>query len=277
MHPCAPGNGPCVEEAVCSGGARQDKACRRTPPFGGTFIFFRHDQHGLPAQYQHDHQHQWGRPRHQCQSAHHGQRVARAELQLHGDRRSPTRPASAARSEGRTCTVASECPGGTCIGQCVCASQKQPNQCGKACVAGAFDTQPCATDADCDPRTASAILGTAGTIRRTRTRTRRASARTARPTSSAPSRPTKRATSTAIASPLPACPFCQSLETCENKPRSCFVNTGISRIGSPGPLNADRETAAIYCVPMNGGAIDISAGFPGPGALIQRESVFVVP
>ncbi len=75
--------------------------------------------------------------------------------------------------------------------------------------------------------------------------------------------------------PSAACPFCTPGDTCQIRPRACFVNSGIIRTGSPG--TPDRDTAAIYCVPGNGGAIDTSAGFPGPGALIQHESVIVVP
>jgi hypothetical protein len=59
------------------------------------------------------------------------------------------------------------------------------------------------------------------------------------------------------------------------KTRQCFLNTSIERIGTPG--TPERETAGVYCVPANYPSIDISAGFPGPGALIQRESVVVVP
>ena len=84
-------------------------------------------------------------------------------------------------------------------------------------------------------------------------------------------------TTAADCEPSPVCPFCVGGELCQAQLRQCFVNTGIDRTGSPGPLNTDRETAGVYCVPANAGAIDISAGFPGTGALIQRESVIVVP
>jgi hypothetical protein len=53
------------------------------------------------------------------------------------------------------------------------------------------------------------------------------------------------------------------------------VNSSIVRIGTPGVT--DRETAGVYCVPANYDAINTSAGFPGPGALIQREHIIVVP
>ncbi len=126
MHPCAPGNGPCVEEAVCSGGARQDKACRRTPPFGGTFIFFGTTSVDCP-------------PNTGTITNTNG-----AGLDINANPRTTgsvslapsfnctgigatNKTCLGGTSEGRTCTVASECPGGTCIGQCFCAGQKQPN------------------------------------------------------------------------------------------------------------------------------------------------------
>jgi len=74
------------------------------------------------------------------------------------------------------------------------------------------------------------------------------------------------------------CPWCGETETCITGLRQCFVNTGIIRIGtprSPNP-NGDGVSAATYCVPQNGGAIDTSAGFAGPGAVIQPESVIVI-
>jgi hypothetical protein len=71
------------------------------------------------------------------------------------------------------------------------------------------------------------------------------------------------------------CPFCQSGETCITKNRPCWVNSGITRTGSPRTPNG--ESVGIYCVPSNGAAINTTAGFPGPGALTQRETVQVVP
>src|SRR5690606_27500216 len=52
-------------------------------------------------------------------------------------------------SEGRPCTTASECPGGTCSPQCFCPGQERPNACLPACVGGANDAEPCDIDDDC--------------------------------------------------------------------------------------------------------------------------------
>lgn len=73
----------------------------------------------------------------------------------------------------------------------------------------------------------------------------------------------------------PLCPDCQGGETCVGRSRACFINSGITRTGTPG--TPERETAAVYCVPANKPAINTSAGFAGPGALIQREYVQTVP
>ncbi|MDD1633699.1 MAG: hypothetical protein LUP91_16030, partial [Methylococcaceae bacterium] len=73
------------------------------------------------------------------------------------------------------------------------------------------------------------------------------------------------------------CSFCKSDETCQPPTlRHCFINSGILRIGTPRDANGEGESAGIYCIPSNSSAFNSAAGFPGPGALIQRERVIVV-
>jgi hypothetical protein len=73
----------------------------------------------------------------------------------------------------------------------------------------------------------------------------------------------------------PQCPFCTGGETCINANISCFVNSGIIRSGTP--RTPDGVSAAVYCVPGNSAAINTVAGFPGPGAVYQVETMLVVP
>jgi hypothetical protein len=175
-------------------------------------------------------------------------------------------------SEYHLCTVDSECPGGTCLHQCFCAGQVQPNQCDDACVGGANDAAPCDTDAECpggichpfdcreDPMDMDSDqegICTTG------------------PTQGLCSITTYKGCDDDLECAPPSCTFCQPAETCVFKNKACFVNSGITRTGSPGFPN--RTVASVYCVPPNSGAINASAGFGGPGALIQHETLLVVP
>jgi len=185
-------------------------------------------------------------------------------------------------SEGRPCTAASQCPAGTCTPQCFCAGQEKPNACDAACVIpGGLspDKQGCVNDSDCpggfchpadcrlDP---SDLTSNQEGICSSGPSTRFCSITTFKTCTNSDSqcRP-------------PSCPFCQPLETC-NAPtlRACFINSGIIRIGTPRALNLlgdlEGESADVYCVPSNYAALNEAAGFPGPGALIQREKVIVV-
>jgi hypothetical protein len=67
-------------------------------------------------------------------------------------------------------------------------------------------------------------------------------------------------------------------QTCEFRNRACFINSGITRIGTPRTPNpsGEGESAGIYCIPANLAAFNTTAGFPGTGALIQREQVITV-
>ncbi len=269
---CAPGQGPCVTAGVCSDGSRSDQSCRQTAPFAGELPYFGRTSVDCPPNL--------GLITNQNGNG----------LDINANPRTTgtvtllpsfnctapgynNKACLGGTSEGRPCTDASECPGGTCTGQCFCAGQKRPNGCDDpACVGGGNDAAPCDTDADCpggfchpadcrvDPLDHDSNQEGACTIT-----TDKFCVLT----------PNWACKNDGECQPSAACPFCTAGDTCQARPRACFVNSGIVRIGSPGTPN--RDTAAIYCVPGNGGAIDTSAGFPGPGALIQHETVITVP
>ncbi|MEO6028791.1 MAG: hypothetical protein ABIR79_18150 [Candidatus Binatia bacterium] len=264
------GEGPCITEAICSDGTRKDKACRRTPPFGGDIPFFGTTSSDCP-------------PSTQIIAGLGG------GLDINPNPRTtgsvtllPTFPCTSigasgnrclgGSSEGRSCTTASECPGGTCNGQCFCSGQVQPNPCAAACVGGSSDSAGCSADTDCpggfchnfDCRVDPSDLDS-----------NQEGICTAGPVDKFCSVTTYHTCSTAAQCTPPNCADCQLGETCDARARACFVNSGITRTGTPG--TPDRETAAVYCVPANDSAINTSAGFPGPGALIQREYVQSVP
>lgn len=270
---CAPGLGPCITAPVCSDGLRKDKACRRTPPFGGEVPPFGVTSIDCPPD--------TGLLTNDLGLDINAQRTTGTVTLL------PSFNCSAAgwtnktclggTSEGRPCTVPSECPGGTCTGQCFCAGQTQPNACGSACLGGANDTQPCSDDSECDPPNGFCHKGDC----RPDPSDLDSNQEGACTNENQPHdqfcvlTPSWACQNDGDCQPSPACPFCQAGDTCQFRKRACFVNTGIVRTGTPGTVN--RETAAVYCVPGNAPAINTSAGFPGPGALIQRENVIVVP
>ncbi|MCC6849510.1 MAG: hypothetical protein IT294_13495 [Deltaproteobacteria bacterium] len=270
---CAPGMGPCVTEAVCSDGTRRDKACRRTPPFGGELPFFGLTSVDCPPDTDfitnpngtgldiNANPRTTGTvtlvPNFNCTEAGFGNKTC-----------------VGGTSEGRSCTVPSECPGGTCNGQCFCSGQKRPNACFEACVGGDNDAAPCDTNADC---TGGGFCHPAD-CRADPSDTD--SNQEGKCTDGPPDKfcvltPIRGCNTAADCQPSAGCPYCTAGDTCQLRPRACFVNSGIIREGVPG--TPTRDTAAVYCVPQNNGAIDIAAGFAGPGALIQRETVIKVP
>ncbi len=275
-HPCAPGAGTCIEAAVCSDGPRKDQSCRTTSPFGGELPFFGTTSFDCPP----DSDNIISNINGNGLDINANPRTTGTVTLSPGANCTGTGFTSKAclggTSEGRLCTVASECPGGNCVGRCFCNGQLKPNACGAACVGGANDAEPCVTDADCDPpngfcHAADCRLNPPdtdsnqeGVCTQSATNDRACSFTTVRS-----------CTQDSDCQTSASCPFCQANETCVNLPRQCFVNSGIIRIGSPGVT--DRDTAAIYCVPGNGGAIDATAGFPGPGALIQHEHILTTP
>lgn len=272
---CAPGQGPCVLESVCSDGARKDQICRVTPPFAGALTFFGVSSVDCPPA---------------VEAGYITNGTTKVGLDINANPRTTgtvsllpsfnctgtgytSKACLGGANEGRLCTVDSECPGGTCTGQCFCSGEVRPNACFAACVGGGNDASPCDIDDDCpggfchagDCRVDPGDTGSNQEGVCTVSPTDRFCVAT----------PIKGCTSDANCQPSAACPYCTPGDTCQIRPRACFVNSGIVRQGSPGM--PDHETAAIYCVPGNGGAIDTSAGFPGPGALIQRETAIVVP
>jgi hypothetical protein len=268
------GQGPCITQSLCSDGARKDKACRATPPFGGPITFFGTTSIDCPATTQ--------------------DITNPPGLDINADPRTthsvtllPTFPCTnigssdnrcvGGTSEGRTCTTASECPSGTCNPQCFCSGQSKPNGCNSACVGGSNEMESCAADSDCpggfchpsdcranpsDTDSNQEGVCPAGPIDRFCSITTWHTCSGSGPAADAQCNP-------------PLCADCQVGETCEPALRQCFVNSGITRTGTPG--YPERETAGVYCVPANNPTINGTAGFPGPGALIQRETVTIVP
>lgn len=272
---CAPGQGPCILESVCSDGARKDQKCRATAPFAGALTFFGVSSVDCPPA---------------TDAGYITNGTTKVGLDINANPRTtgtvslaPTfnctdagytnKTCVGGTSEGRPCTVASECPGGTCNGQCFCSGERRPNACFAACVGGGSDASPCVTDGDCPGGFCHPADCRVDPLD---TDSNQEGVCTLSPTDRfCVATPIRGCNSDADCQPTVACPYCTPGDTCQIRPRACFVNSGIVRTGSPG--TPDRDTAAIYCVPGNGGAIDTSAGFPGPGALIQHETVMVVP
>ncbi|MCC6764932.1 MAG: hypothetical protein IT293_09740 [Deltaproteobacteria bacterium] len=272
---CDPGFGPCINEPVCSDGARRDKACRRTAPFGGAVPPFGVTSVDCP-------------PDTGLLTADTG-----IGLDINANRTTGTttllpsfnctgvgwtgKACLGGTSEGRPCTVASECPGGTCTGQCFCSGQLRPNACGKACVGGANDALPCTDDSECDPPNGFCHAGDcrADPSDLDSNQEGACTNETDPHDQYCVQTPQWGCLTDAQCQPSLACPFCVAGDTCQFRKRACSVNSGIIRIGTPGTVT--RETGAIYCVPSNSPTINQSAGFPGPGALIQRETIHVTP
>jgi hypothetical protein len=272
LHPCAPDGGSCITDAVCSNGARSNQSCRRNPPFGGEIPFFGTtsvDCPPLTSLLTHP---------------------TNGGLDINANPRTtgtvtmvPTFNCTQSgfthtrcrggTNNGALCDVDSECPGATCSPQCYCAAQPRPNDCANACVGGGSDAMLCDDDVDCPGgfcHPADCRLNLSDTD------SNQEGLCTAGPANKFCSITSyKGCVSDTDCQPSSACQYCTAGDTCTLKTRQCFLNTSIERIGTPG--TPERETAGVYCVPANYPSIDISAGFPGPGALIQRESVVVVP
>jgi hypothetical protein len=266
------GQGPCITTSLCSDGPRKDKACRGTPPFGGPITFFGTTSIDCPPDTQII-----------TDSAGLGLDINANPRTTGSVTLPPTFPCTNAGhsnnrcvgggSEGRLCTTASECPGGTCNPQCFCSGQSKPNGCADACVGGSSDMEPCSADIDCPgggfchPSDCRVNLAD--------TDSNQEGECSAGPVDKYCSVTSWHTCSTDAQCQTPLCTDCQIGETCQTTLRQCFVNSGITRTGTPG--YPDRESAAVYCVPANNVTINGTAGFPGPGALIQREVVTVVP
>jgi hypothetical protein len=193
------------------------------------------------------------------------------------------------------CTVASQCPGGSCIidddsqcqdggtcePQCFCSGQLKPNACDAACVGGLNNKAGCVVDTECPGgfcHPADCRLDPSDLT------SNQEGICTSGPSTSFCSHTTYKTCGEGFPDQQcrpPLCPFCQPDETCKIPTlRACFINSGIIRIGTPRTLNLlgdlEGESAGLYCIPSNSSAFNAAAGFPGPGALIQREKVIVV-
>lgn len=266
---CADVTGVCLTtNPVCSSGPNVDKACRPDPPFGGPTALF-------------------GNPSVDCPPAIAGagiidilfnpQTTGAVSMLPHiqcDDVGFAGKTCLGGANAGATCSVDSQCPGGTCQFQCFCpgggAVHERPNGCDAACVGGANDAQGCVGDGDCpdgfchagdcrpDPTAppgeqpneggcTQTILGTCSTT---------IYQSCVLPSDCAP----------------PACSACQVGETCNFAPQNCFINSDITRAGTPSPT--DPTYASVFCItPTHIGAVDGASGLPGPGALIQPVHV----
>jgi hypothetical protein len=267
---CAPGKGPCVTAAVCSDGPNAGKSCRRTVPFGSPTTFF-------------------GTTSVDCQPEPTAEITSPHGLDLYVTNRS-TGPVSllpsvsctnagftgnaclGGSSAGRPCSVASECPGGSCSPQCFCDGQARPNACNAACVGGPNDATECVGDSECpggfchaadcrlDPNdhdSAQEGICTTG------------------PAEGWCSTTTYRPCTTDAQCSLTGCPYCVPGETCVSTKRACFLNDGIMRQGTP--RTPEGVSVGIYCIDGDKDAVNSVAGFPGPAAFTQPELQIVVP
>jgi hypothetical protein len=270
---CGVGDGVCITASVCSDGPRQDLPCRATPPFGGNNNFFGVTSVDCPV------------PTGQ------GLVTDIDGLDINVNPRTtgiatllPSQPCTGVGftnktclgggNQGAVCTVNSECPGGTCSPQCFCSGQQQPNACSDACVGGANEAMECPNgNADCPGGFCHAGDCRVNPLD---TDSNQEGVCTAGPVVGHCSTTVVRGC-TSAADCLPAqCSFCTTGETCIVSNRQCFVNSGIIRTGNPRTPNG--ESGGAYCVPAtNGGSINATAGFPGPGALIQHETVLYTP
>lgn len=269
------GGRACVLENICSWGPDFDKPCRPNPPFGGPTTFF-------------------GNPSKDCRRASSNgpafgvidiffnpATTGATTLTANTSCGTPAPPGFGGRTcaggtnQHAPCTVASECPGGTCNQQCFCPSglnSQRPNGCQAACLGGTADAQPCINNDDCpggfchpadcrlnpsDTDSAQEGLCTVG------------------PSDNTCSVHNFLACATDSDCGGAACPFCDPGETCLSVPRQCFVNPTIERAGVPG--TPDRTTAAIFCITATGSsAVDGVAGLPGPGAITQPATTIEV-
>ncbi len=272
---CPNGSGPCVTSLVCSLGPDEGKACRVTQPFGGSTPLF-------------------GTTSIDCRPA--GANITGKGLDIIFDpyttgysSKVPTLPCPAAgfqnnaclggTSEGRPCTVASECPGGSCAPQCFCPQGsgvvlQKPNDCDRACLGGPNDTANCAEDSECpggfchkadcrwDPSDTDSI---------------QEGKCTTGPSNSFCSITTFRSCiSDADCQPPLNCPFCEYGETCEARLRPCFVNSLIEREGVEGI--GQCSLASVYCIgATTASSVNTVTGLPGPGTIVQPGSMIIVP
>jgi hypothetical protein len=259
----------CVTDHLCSFGPNQGQGCRPDPPFGGPTPLF-------------------GNPSVDCPPTLSSpgvldivfdpQTTDTVSLQPSFQCSEPVfggKACAGGSKQGADCTSASECPGGSCSHQCFCPSvggvRQQPNGCGAACVGGPFDADACTDDSDCpggfchladcrpDPTAPAAVQPYEGGCTVT--------------VEGQCSVSTYRGCFSDADCASPTCLTCEPNETCQVKPKDCYINSGITRVGVAS--TTDPVQSAIFCIPATGqSAVDSTAGLPGPGTI--RESTTVI-
>ena len=207
---------------------------------------------------------------------------------------------------GDDCVVDSDCAGaavGSCTGQCFCPAgiglATAPNACNSACRGGTNDYASCAADSDCPGgfcQDASCRLAQLVCVGGTNNGDACAADTDCSggncgdldstqegfcpngPFDSICSITTFKQCAGSDLNCRPSsvggtCEFCEETEVCITRPKQCFLNEGIVRMGSPG--NPTRSRAAAFCIPGSGNAsVDAGGGFPGPGTTEGEEDIF---
>lgn len=250
----------CVLEPVCSFGQNKDAPCRPDAPFGGPTTLFGNPSIDCPSALAAT---VYGQPNVLFNPATTGNVSLPSTLPCLGVGFAG-KVCVAGTSDGRPCTVASECPGGECRNQCPCPSQVAPNACQSACLGGANDAAPCDIDDECPGgfcHAADCRLNPSDTSSTEEGRC------TVGPIDQRCSVTTYQSCmSDADCQPSATCPGCQAGEQCVGSLRPCFLNP-IVRNGAPGV--PDRVGVAVFCIPSAGPTVNAVAGLPGPGALTQ--------
>jgi len=263
----------CITDHVCSGGTKQDNACRHDPPYGGPTAIF-------------------GNPSVDCppggitggtdlgdidiifSPATTGATTVLPSIQC--DQAAFSGKACVAGSNsGAPCTNDSECPSGSCSFQCFCPTggglQERPNGCDPACVGGSNDAAACISDTECP----------SGFCHKADCREDLSAPAVLQPNEGSCTQTLDHHCSTAAykgclvdfdCTPAGGCPYCQAGETCLTFKKNCFINTGITRQGVADPDNP--KSVSNFCIAStSSSAVNGTAGLPGPGALFQPETL----
>ncbi|TMA73377.1 MAG: hypothetical protein E6J72_19700 [Deltaproteobacteria bacterium] len=260
----------CVTDHICSGGPNVGKACRHDPPFGGPTAGF-------------------GNPSVDCTS-NTGQTIGTIDIIFNPATTGSTtmlpsvqcdeaaysgKACIGGTNNGRPCTTVGDCPSGTCNNQCFCPTgggqKESPNGCDPACVGGSNDSGPCSVDSECpggfchlgdcrsDPSATAVLQPNEGAC--TQTFEGHCSVTTF-----------KSCQVNNDCTTAGGCPYCQGGETCSLTNKNCFINSGITRQGFVDP--DDPRSASTFCITATGSAaVNATAGLPGPGGLIQPETL----
>lgn len=267
----------CVTEAICSWGPNVDKPCRANTPFGGTTEFFGNPSVDCPVPTSLS---LLGTIDILFNPATTGSTSATANLFCNTPGFN-NKICAGGPNQYHTCTVNSECPGGTCNNQCFCPNTgsgpsleigQKPNGCDAACLGGAFDAQPCVDDSECDPPNGFCHVADCR-VNPLDTGSAQEGICTTGPDDGRCSlHPFKGCVADSDCRPSGACDFCEESETCTPVRRQCFVNPTIVRQGSPGV--PDRTTAANFCITKTSQpAVNSVAGLSGPGAITNPTTV----